>query len=89
MTEATTALEDTVSDSPPVEEAVQSALRNYTKAIESAHSVLEPLRDQGTTTQSGLDQISGAIAVVEATQLALFSALRSVGRPVPATTHRI
>jgi hypothetical protein len=67
----------------PLEESVLSALKNYIRAIESAHSALGPLEIEETISQAVLDEASGVISLVEATQLALFSALRSAGRPVP------
>ena len=87
MTERPSVIDADVSDVPPVEEAVLSALRSYIKAIETAQIALVPFGNVEAATQAELDQIAGVIAVVEDTQLTLFSALRSVGRPVPTPLH--
>jgi len=87
MTETASVIDVDVPDVTPVEEAVLIALRSYIRAIETAHTALEPLGDVEAATQTELDQIGGVIAVVEETQLTLYSALRSVGRPVPTPLH--
>ena len=87
MTETASVIDAAVPDATPVEEAVLNALRSYIKAIETAHTALVPLGDVQAATQAELDQIGGVIAVVEDTQLTLYSALRSVGRPVPNLIH--
>jgi hypothetical protein len=87
MTETTGVIDVDVPDVTPVEEAVLNALRSYVKAIETAHTALVPLGQVETATQAELDQIGDVIAVVEETQLTLYSALRSVGRPVPSPLH--
>jgi hypothetical protein len=87
MTESPSVSDVDVPDVTPVEEAVLSALRSYAKAIETAQTALVPLGDVEAATQADLDQIGGVIAVVEGTQLTLYSALRSVGRPVPSPIH--
>jgi hypothetical protein len=71
----------------PVEEAVLNALRSYMKAIETAQMALVQFGDVDAATQAELDQIGSVIAVVEDTQLTLYSALRSAGRPVPSLIH--
>jgi hypothetical protein len=87
MTETASAIDVDAPDVTPVEEAVLNALRSYSRAIETARTVLAPLGDIDAATQAELDQIGGVIAVVEETQLTLYSALRSVGRPVPSPLH--
>ena len=87
MTETASVIDAAVPDATPVEEAVLNALRSYIKAIETAQTALVPLGDVQAATQAELDQIGGVIAVVEDTQLTLYSALRSVGRPVPNLIH--
>jgi hypothetical protein len=87
MTESPGIIRVDVPDGSPVEETVLSALRSYTKAIETAQTALAPLGDVEAATQAELDQIGGVIAAVEDTQLTLYSALRSVGRPVPSPIH--
>jgi hypothetical protein len=87
MTESPSVIDVDVPDGTPVEEAVLSALRSYAKAIETAQTALAPLGDVEAATQAELHQIGGVIAAVEDTQLTLYSALRSVGRPVPSPIH--
>ena len=87
MTETASVIDVDVPDATPVEETVLIALRSYIKAIETAQTALVPLGDVQAATQAELDQIGGVIAVVEDTQLTLYSALRSVGRPVPNLIH--
>jgi hypothetical protein len=88
MIETASVIDVDVPDVTPVEEPVLNALRSYIKAIETAQTALVPLGDVGAASQAELDQIGGVIAVVEDTQLTLYSALRSVGRPVPSPIHR-
>jgi hypothetical protein len=87
MTETASAIDVDVPDVTPVEKAVLNALRSYSRAIETARRALAPLGDVEAATQADLDQIGGVIAVVEETQLTLYSTLRSVGRPVPSPLH--
>jgi hypothetical protein len=87
MTESPSVIGVDVPDVVPVEEVVLNALRSYVRAIEAAQMALVPFGDASAATQTELDQIGGVIAVVEDTQLALYSALRSVGRPVPSPIH--
>jgi hypothetical protein len=86
MTESSSVIDVAMPD-VPVEESVLSALRAYIQAVEAAQMVLVPFGKVEAATQAELNQISGVIAVVEHTQLTLFSALRSVGRPVPTPIH--
>jgi hypothetical protein len=71
----------------PVEEEVLNALRSYIKAIDTAQMALVQSGDIEAATQAELDQFGSVIAVVEHTQLTLYSALRAVGRPVPSLIH--
>jgi hypothetical protein len=87
MTESPSLIDVAEPDAPPVEEEVLSALRSYIKAIETAQMALVPFGSVEAATQADLDQIAGVVAVVEDTQLTLYSALRSVGRPVPSPIH--
>jgi hypothetical protein len=73
-----------VPDATPVEEAVLSASRSYARAIGTTQRALAPLGEVEAAAQAELDQIGDVIAVVEETQLTLYSTLGSVGRPVPA-----
>ena len=88
MTESPSVIDVAVPDVTPVEEAVLNALRSYIKAIETAQTALVPLGDVEAASQAELDQIGGVIAVVEDTQLTLYSSLRSVGTPVSSPIHR-
>jgi hypothetical protein len=87
MTGGPTVTDVDVPNTAPVEEAVLNALRSYVRAIETAQMALVQFGDVQAATQAELDQIGGVIAVVEDTQLTLYSALRSAGRPVPSLIH--